>query len=322
MGQIGVIIADPTEPATPITGLNAGNRYLFVWTLDNIGCPTASDTVSVYYYSVKPNITGSQFVCTGEDCTVLNTLGLQTWEFGTWESKTGNLVFTPPNNPSTTVCGLVPGANEVYWTINNNACPGHARDTFTVNYEIFPQANADNVEVAFGDTVHFQVLSNDILPTDPPEVSIIVPPNNGIILANPSNGQYVYRPNSGFSGVDMLIYRICNVRCGPTACSTAIVSFEVGEAGDCYIPTIITPNADGRNDTFKLPPECYYFGEGEDAIELTIFNQWGDYVYHKNPFVRDADAWDGADLPAGTYYYVIKFGGTNNAKAGFILLQR
>ena len=322
MGQIGVTIADPTEPTTPITGLNAGNRYLFVWTLDNIGCPTAADTVSVYFYSVKPNITGNQFVCTGEDCTILNTLGLQSWEFGSWESKSGNLVFTPPNNPSTTVCGLVPGPNEVYWTINNNACPGQARDTFTVNYEIFPQANADNFEVAFGDTVHFQVLSNDILPTDPPEVTIIVPPTNGTIIANSANGQYVYRPNSGFSGVDMLVYRICNIRCGPAACSAAVVTFEVGEAGDCYIPTIITPNADGRNDTFKLPPECYYVGEGEDAIELTIFNQWGDYVYHKNPFVRDADAWDGADLPAGTYYYVIKFEGSGSAKAGFILLQR
>ena len=232
----------------------------------------------------------------------------------------------PPNSPNTTVCGLVPGANVIYWTINSAACGSDSRDTFEVNYEIFPIANPDFVSVDFGDTVHFDVLTNDVLPMVTPMVEIIIEASNGTVTKI-ANGKYVYSPLSGFSGTDMMTYKICNFRCAE-ACSTTTVTFNVGEAGLCYIPTIITPNGDDRNDAFKLPPECYIFGEGQGGaiIEVTIFNQWGDFVYHRMPFEQNVDAWDGKkdgeDLPAGTYYYVIKFEGVDKPKAGFILLQR
>jgi gliding motility-associated-like protein len=325
MGQ-NTTIADPQEPNTPVTGLDPGNRYFFVWTLDNIGCGAAKDTVMVSYFSGKPNITGALFVCTGEDCTPLQSQGIQSWETGAWSSSTTLLTFNPANGSSTNVCDLVPGPNTVYWTINSGACGGNSRDTFVVNYEIFPQANPDVVMVDFGGSVNIDVLTNDILPTDPPAVTIIVQPASGTIIGNPTNGTYVYRPLSGFSGTDVFIYKICNVRCGENACATATVTINVGEAGDCYVPTIITPNGDDLNDAFRLPPECYLVGEGEAIIEVTIFNQWGDFVYHQKPFVQNVDAWDGKkageELPAGTYYYVVKFEGVENPKAGFILLQR
>jgi gliding motility-associated-like protein len=297
-----------------------------VWTLEDIGCGVSDDTVYVYYFSVKPNITGNKFVCTGEDCTQLSILSLQFFENLQWSAASSNIVFDNPNSASTNVCGLSPGLNTIYVTINGGKCGGNSRDTFEIFYEIFPVAVNDNITVDFGNTVNFQVLNNDVLPADPPDVSIIIPPSNGTLTPTGQNGNYIYRPNSGFSGEDAFVYKICNIQC-KEACSSATVRLTVGEAGECYIPTIITPNNDQRNDTFKLPPECYVVGEGELVdIELTIFNQWGDFVFHKNPYRQDTEAWDGTyngeDLPSGTYYYVIRIEGNDQPKAGFILLQR
>lgn len=327
-GQMGqnLIIADSTEPKTPVTGLNKGNRYFFVWTLADIGCGPSSDVVSVSYYSPKPNITGPKFVCTGEDCANLTAQEIQIWETGQWESATGTLEFSQENSHSTAVCNLVPGDNIVYWTINGGACGGNSRDTFIIKYEIFPVANPDAVSVAFGSSVTFQILTNDVLPTSPYTVEIITAPLSGAIIGNPSTGSYIYRPFSGFSGTDMLTYRICNEACDE-ACSIATVTFTVGPAGDCYVPSVFTPNGDDLNDKFQLPPECFIFGEGQDAkIEVTVFNQWGDYVYHKENFIKDVDYWDGTHngqkLPSATYYYVVKIEGQAKPMAGFILLQR
>jgi gliding motility-associated-like protein len=62
------------------------------------------------------------------------------------------------------------------------------------------------------------------------------------------------------------------------------------------IPNIITPNADGQNDYWKIP--------GLPAgSSLQLFNRWGQQVYHTASYTND---WDAKDLPAGTYYYVLE----------------
>jgi gliding motility-associated-like protein len=328
LNQFGITIADPLEPASPVSGFIPGNAYYFVWTLADIGCGASADTIAVFCYSVKPNILAAPFACTGENCVHAEAQPLAFFETGVWTANPSSVVFTPPNSVSTEACGLIPGLNTLYLTINNGVCGQNSRDTTTVVYEIFPQANADVVATEFGSPVTFQVLTNDILPMEPPSCTIIIPPTNGTIIGNPSNGSFIYRPNSGFSGADVLTYKICNIRCGENACSSATVTINVGAAGECAVPTVITPNGDTRNETFRLPPECYRSGEGQDAIiEVTIFNQWGDYVYHKKPFLQDVDYWDGRVnntgpvLPSGTYYFVVKIEGEAKARTGFIQLQ-
>jgi gliding motility-associated-like protein len=326
LGQFGVTITDPNEPTSPLTGLNPANRYFFTWTLEDIGCGAASDQVMVDYYSVKPTITGDEFVCTGQNQTNISASAIQSWEQGVWSSETGKLVFSPPMASSTTVSGLVPGKNVIYWTINNGICGDNSRDTFTIYYEIFPQANPDEVEVEFGTEAPFSVLGNDILPTDLPDLKITIQPLNGTITQGTAPGSFKYRPNSGFTGEDQLTYKICNINCA-NACSSTTVKFRVAQPEKCKIPTIITPNDDGKNDEFILGEECYINGEGEDnIITVSIFNQWGDEVFRSDSYPRPLESghWDGSyngkKLPPGTYYYLIQF---NQQKpvSGFILLQ-
>ncbi|MDO7848832.1 gliding motility-associated C-terminal domain-containing protein [Hymenobacter sp. M29] len=61
------------------------------------------------------------------------------------------------------------------------------------------------------------------------------------------------------------------------------------------IPNIITPNADGRNDRWKIA--------GLPAgTHLQVFSRWGRLVYESADYASD---WTAAGLPAGTYYYVL-----------------
>lgn len=59
------------------------------------------------------------------------------------------------------------------------------------------------------------------------------------------------------------------------------------------IPNVITPNNDGKNDTFKI---------GLDADELKIYTRWGKLLYENKDYNDD---W-GNEVEAGTYYYSVK----------------
>ena len=68
-------------------------------------------------------------------------------------------------------------------------------------------------------------------------------------------------------------------------------------AGDLYIPNVITPNGDGKNDLFVVIGLDRYPGS-----TLRIFNRWGSEVYQSEDYHND---WGGSGLNAGTYYYVL-----------------
>jgi len=55
-----------------------------------------------------------------------------------------------------------------------------------------------------------------------------------------------------------------------------------------------------------------------------IYNQWGDQVFHAQPYNNDwQGTYNGDDLPVGTYYYVIDLNdGTTPQFVGFLVLER
>ena len=67
-------------------------------------------------------------------------------------------------------------------------------------------------------------------------------------------------------------------------------------AGDFFIPNLITPNGDGRNDVFEivsLPAHS----------TLKIVNRWGDRVYHHAAY---DNTFAGTNLSDGVYYYELE----------------
>jgi gliding motility-associated-like protein len=84
----------------------------------------------------------------------------------------------------------------------------------------------------------------------------------------------------------------------------------------CDIQRGISPNADGLNDFFDL--------RNMNVSELEIYNRYGVKVYSKgnytNEWIGQAD--NGNELPDGTYYYVISFANNQEAKTGWIYINR
>ena len=84
------------------------------------------------------------------------------------------------------------------------------------------------------------------------------------------------------------------------------------------IPNVITPNGDGKNDSFYI--------DGLEAYpenNLIIFNRWNNEVYNSNGYYKNN--WTGEGLNDGTYYYLLKIknkSGAWQALTGFITLLR
>ncbi len=101
----------------------------------------------------------------------------------------------------------------------------------------------------------------------------------------------------------------------------------VKPAGQAFIPSAFTPNADELNDYFEFNIL------GADKIEVTVFNRWGEKVYYNanqhNGIVNNSDAWDGKKngklLPHDTYVYqinVVFFGGFTDTYKGTVTLMK
>ncbi len=83
------------------------------------------------------------------------------------------------------------------------------------------------------------------------------------------------------------------------------------------IPKGVSPNDDGRNDTFDL--------SNFNVREVKIFNRYGRTVYEKeNGYTNEwyGQTTDGDDLlPTATYYYLVTFI-DGSQKSGWVYLNR
>jgi gliding motility-associated-like protein len=93
-----------------------------------------------------------------------------------------------------------------------------------------------------------------------------------------------------------------------------------------FMPQGISPNGDGKNDTFIIPGIL-----SAQPNTVTIFNRWGNIVYEKDNYQND---WHGQTdrafdllasdglLPDGTYYYVVDYKGNKSNVKSFIYVNR
>ncbi len=311
--SLGVNIVNPSNPNTLVTGLVAGESYVFTWTIDG-GCGMSSDAVLVTV-SNENAFAGADFiVCGNQGDAVLNATGALSGN-GIWTSPDANLNIVTPGDPKTTVRNLKPGNNILVWTINDGACGHNSVDSVIVNYQQVVAVD-DETSVPFAGSKIFDVTINDII-TGPFSLSILQQPANGTVRIT-TDGQLVYDANLNFVGEDVVIYEICQDNC---ECVSAKVVFKVGEQAECKPPSIITPNNDGINDAFVVP--CLGNVDRFPSNVVSIFNQWGDEVFHAKPYQNDwKGTFDGEDLPAGTYFYIVDLADGNKPMSGYLIIQR
>jgi gliding motility-associated-like protein len=85
---------------------------------------------------------------------------------------------------------------------------------------------------------------------------------------------------------------------------------------DLFVPSVITPDGDGKNDYFKI-------GEFPDNVELTIINRWGNLEYKNTDYLNDWNGLnnEGQELPGDTYFYILKFE-NGEIRKGSVLIKR
>ena len=92
------------------------------------------------------------------------------------------------------------------------------------------------------------------------------------------------------------------------------------------VPTVITPNNDGKNDYFNITNI-----ETVDNVKINIFNRWGDVIFTFNDegvkYKEQESQWDGTDLnghelPMGSYVYIVEIEGEPTPHRGTVTIVR
>jgi gliding motility-associated-like protein len=110
-------------------------------------------------------------------------------------------------------------------------------------------------------------------------------------------------------GENKFLWKVMNGICEDTATVKITVH-------DLFVPSVITPNGDGKNDYFKI-------SEFTGNLELIIFNRWGNEEYTNANYLNDWDGRNkkGSELPEDTYFYILKFE-NGTIKKGSVLIKR
>lgn len=132
------------------------------------------------------------------------------------------------------------------------------------------------------------------------------------------SGRFLNSSSAGTKVVDLalgrnvLFWTVTNNVCRPAADSVAIV------VHDLKIPTLITPNEDGKNDYFLLE------GITESSnSELLIFDRRGVMVYKNSDYQNEWNGLDynGKQLADDTYFFVLKTG-NGRTRTGYVVIRR
>jgi gliding motility-associated-like protein len=294
------VIKTGTGTGTTISGIAPGT-YTFTVT-NSLGCtsaPSANMVINAIPGPPVVTITDPSPVCSPATAD-LTAPGVTAGSdailtFTYWTNAGGTLPFATPSAATAGTYYIQGTTTAGYFTIKPV--------TVTVFQMPVPNAGTDQIlEYVFGTTLDAQPVEEGT------GVWSLVSGTGGFI----DNTDPKTTVSDLSIGVNILMWTVTNGVC-PASSDNVTITVH-----DLIIPTLITPNMDGRNDYFVL--------RGISTLgktQLTIFDRNGTRVYN-NP---DYDnTWDGVDynsnpLPDDTYFYVIK---TENGKSmsGYIVIRR
>ncbi len=280
--------------------------YVLLLVKDKNGC------VAELTDSARVNLRPLPLSNAGVDRSVCQTsVGLDAAEnlqyIGRWSSPTGNVRILTPSNPKSVAESLQNGRNVFIWSVADTTCPNYTvRDTVQIFLPLLPKANTLSLVTTVGKAVSGTV--NESAPTGTYTITRLTNPVVGTFdLFN--NGSFTYRPDTSFIGIVKFKFAICSDLC-TRLCDTGEVRILINpkpldtvKVQIVDIPNAITPNGDGKNDALRIDGLEQYPNN-----ELLIFNRWGDILYKAKPYHNDWQGVNqsGADLPEGTYYYVLR----------------
>ncbi len=257
--------------------INVGEAGEYTVTVTNLaGCTATSEPVTVTVLpGTRPDAGEDIVICEGESATLTAT-GADSFEWSTGET-TASISVTPEETTVYVVTSTAEG------------CGFGLTAEVTVTVAPQPTAAFEHTEANLGTTITFTDLSE-------PQASITTWEwdfgDGQVSLAQ--NPQYTYNDEEGTYTVTLIVTTANG--CADT------VSMDLDIEEFFNITDVLTPDNDGVNDYIWIT------SSSAQVINATFYSRWGESVWtgvgKDLRFNGRSNA--GAELPAGTYYYVIQ----------------
>ncbi len=229
-----------------------------------------------------------------------------------------SLIVTNNGTPDATAIftwntiGLVPGTYTFYVTYTDNGCPLPGSQTVTYTIRILPPLNiaiTPHVStIKFGGQVQLTATTTSPYPLiykwDKFDGSLENTNINNPVASPLVTTKYTLdvRNPWGCRGVDTAL---------------VIVDPNIND----FVPSSFTPNADGKNDIFRIVNM-----HTQRLLEFGVYNRWGKLLFQTTDKTKGWDGtYNGEPQEIGTYYYHIileKPDGTIENKRGDVTLIR
>ncbi|WP_262487580.1 tandem-95 repeat protein [Chitinophaga rupis] len=274
--KTGVVRADSISITYTFTITNTGNV-----TLHNV-------TVSDPMLGLNKTITGNFLPGASITETTVYMLTQADRDNGSVSNTASVSAQTPANTTITDISG----------TGGNNDAP-----TVTVVARS-PVAVDDEMSTKVNVPVTIPVLDNDDAghsTFNTGTVAVITQPQHGRANVN-EDGTITYTPDLSYKGDDSFTYQVRDA----DGYITNVATVKLGISfSDLKVPTLFTPNGDGKNDAFEIRGLNQYAEN-----ELVIINRWGNEVFRQKGYQNN---WFGEGLNEGTYYYLLRIKKTNGS---------
>lgn len=289
-----------------VTGANNmtyGNNT-FVWTITSPTCGSLSDSVTIVVYEppLPANTQDTLYVCA--DTSVSIAANQPSSGSGIW-SSVGNVNFLDASSPNTVAFNLAGGWNDLAWTITNGTCPSTS-DTLSVFLKEPSQIFNNDTTVCLTDGA----FSLEGTPTESGVNSIWYVISGGADIENATSSNPSISNVSG--GENIIVFGQSHSVCPTTLDTITVIGDQCGEYNP-EIPTVITPNDDGKNDLFVLENLNILY---PNAV-VKIVNRWGNVVFESTGYEVPWNGTlmnEGEALPIGTYFYRITLNDENGTE--------
>jgi gliding motility-associated-like protein len=283
---------------TPNINVTISGSYIVKVTNAN-GCLSDKSAAAAIVVNTLPVATASNNgpVCSGSVLSLSGGPAGMTTYYWTGPGDFSSLLQNPSISDSAT--SDMAGAYTLEVT-NNNGCTNKTIQNIIVNASPIAVAGPDQ-ELKF----NFDTQMNaELSASETGEWSLISGSGHISDIHSPTP-----RVTELSIGENKFLWKVLNGRCEDTA------EVEI-TVHDLFVPSVITPNGDGKNDYFKISG---FTGK----VELIIINRWGNEEYTSDNYLNDWDGRNnkGKELPADTYFYILKLE-NSKIKKGSVLIKR
>lgn len=303
----GVTWLSVANTSTTLNYTNISQNTIYEAVVQNgPSCPSDTSTQSAFVIdalSSAGTISGNDTVCYGANSGTISLSGI-TGNVLTWAySVDTGTSWTPIPNITTTQNYSNLTQQTLYAAIvQNNSCPADTSAAVTIDvFAPFPVSAGNDTMIDLG---------------------------TSLVLNGSGTGAAIWSPATGLNSTTLftptstpsadIVYTLTVLDSNGCTNSDNVTITVIFPQFNGMISNLFTPNADGINDTWYIQDIDKFPGN-----EVFVYNIYGNKVYEKKDYMNDwKGTYNGADLPDGTYYYILKFDAGSKPHKGSVDILR